>query len=121
MTRLRFVLLLLPLATLCAQSREIWVDAGQTLIANRFLGTDQIGEGSKNDLQLNNGFRFGVRFDVNQGERIGHEFQYANSRAQLQYNYEPGAPKLGSAINRLGYDLLGYFTRKRAKVRPFGA
>jgi opacity protein-like surface antigen len=121
MKRLRLFLLLVPIATVCAQSREIWVDAGQTLIANHFLGTDQIGEGSKNDLQLNNGFRFGVRFDVNQGEHIGHEFQYANSRAQLQYNYQPGEPKLGSAINRFGYDLLGYFTRRGSKLRPFGA
>ena len=121
MTRSLFFLSLGCAATLCAQSREIWADAGQTLISNNSLGTDQLTGGSKNDLQLNNGFRFGVRFDVSHGDHIGHEVQYVNSRAQIQYNYEPGTPKLGSAINRLGYDFLGYLTRKGSKVRPFGA
>lgn len=90
-------------------------------MSNNLLGTDQFVGGSKNDLQINNGFRFGVRFDVNQGVYVGHEALYINSRTQLQYNYESGAPKLGSAINRIGYDFLGYFTRKGSKIRPFGA
>jgi Outer membrane protein beta-barrel domain len=105
-----------------ARSHELWVDLGVTLVSNDKLGTDQVfgGSGSASDLQLNGGFRFGARFDLSEGNYIGHEFQYVNSRAPIQYNYEPGTPTLDAAVNRGGYNFLGYFTKKGSKVRPFG-
>jgi opacity protein-like surface antigen len=102
-----------------AQSREMWFSSGWSQMSNSNVGTDQLTGGSANDLKLKGGFLFAVRFDVNQGSHIGHEFQYVNSRAPLQYTYE-GPSQLGAAVNQGGYNFLGYFNGTESKVRVFG-
>jgi hypothetical protein len=100
-------------------SHEAWIGVGYTNISNGAIGTDQVTGGSANDLHLNGGTLVVVRFDFNQGEHLGHEFEFQDSRAQIQYNYEANA-KQGAALNRGGYNLLGYLNRKQSKVRVFG-
>jgi opacity protein-like surface antigen len=102
-----------------AQSGEFWFDAGASLLSNRGLGTDQSFRGSNDDVQLNNGFRFGFRFCFNQGDYFGHEVQYAYSRTQLQFN-DQGGTQYGMAIHQGGYNFLGYGTKEGGRVRPFG-
>jgi hypothetical protein len=82
------------------------------------MGTDQLTGGSAHDIELKGGYMFGARFAVNQGNHIGHEVEYLNSRTKLQYNYQGAS--LGGAMNQGGYNLLGYFNQREAPVRFFG-
>jgi hypothetical protein len=100
-------------------SREIWVDGGWSINSQNAIGTDQISGGSSNDLQVNGGALVAVRFDWNQGNHFGHEVQYMNGRMPIQYNYEENATE-GAALNRFGYNFLGYFSGRESKVRFFG-
>ena len=117
------VLLLLP-GALNAQSGELWLSAGASLLANTDLGSAS-ASGSSNDIHLGDGgFRIGLRLTLNTAGRWGHEFQYA-------YNYSffndrtgailgaPGSASMG--MNQFGYNVLYYFnaTNKEPKVRPF--
>jgi hypothetical protein len=102
------------------QSRAIWINAGGSLIGSGYIGTPQLTGGSSNDLKLTGGAMFTVRFDLAQGDHFGHEFQYLNSRMQVQYTYEPGAPQQGAAINQGEYNFLGYINKRESKVRVFG-
>jgi Outer membrane protein beta-barrel domain len=106
------------LQTSSSSSREIWVDGGWSVNSNNAIGTDQLSGGSLNDLQVTNGALVAVRFDLNQGNHIGHEFQYMNARMPIQLNYENAT--LDDALNRFGYNLLGYFNGRYSKVRFFG-
>jgi hypothetical protein len=100
-------------------SREIWVDGGWSINSNNAIGTDKISGGSPNDLQVTNGGVFAVRFDWNQGNHIGHEFQYMYARMPILSSSAQNTT-LGAALNRFGYNLLGYFNGRDSKVRLFG-
>jgi opacity protein-like surface antigen len=102
-----------------AQSGELWFDAGESLISNGGLGTDQVFGGSPNDVELTNGFRFGFRFGINTAGHFGHEIQYAYSRTQLKYN-DQGGIEQGMAIHQGGYNFLAYATSEGSRIRPFG-
>jgi len=102
-----------------AQSGEFWFDAGESIMSNSGLGTDQAVGGSKNDVSLDDGFRFGFRFCFNQGDYFGHEVQYAYSRTHLKFNDQAGA-EYGMAVHQGGYNFLGYGTKEGGRVRPFG-
>jgi hypothetical protein len=106
-----------------AQSGEIWVDAGASIFANKAIGaTDPAGDPS--DVQLDNGFRVGLRLALNSSRHFGHEFQYAYNHSTLHDstgNILPNDTSAGMGINQLGYNLLYYFnpTNENAKARPF--
>jgi hypothetical protein len=102
-----------------AQYGEIWVSAGQNLLRNAGLGTTaQIG-GTKDDVSLTDGFRFGFRIAFNGDGRTGHEMQYAYNRTQLQFGTGATASKQGMAVHMGGYNYLLYANREGARVRPF--
>jgi opacity protein-like surface antigen len=102
------------------QSRAIWVNGGGSVLGSSYIGTPQLTGGGADDLQLKGGALFTVRFDLNQGNHFGHEFQYLNSRMQVQYSYEPGTPQQGAAINQGGYNFIGYVNKKESRARFFG-
>jgi hypothetical protein len=97
----------------------IWVNGGWSLISSGAIGTDQLTGGASNDLQAKGGALFTIRFDADKGNHIGHEIGYMNSRMPLQYNYEAGVPNVGAAINRGGYNFLGYLNGRESRVRFF--
>jgi hypothetical protein len=114
---------LLP-GALHAQSGELWLSAGASLLANTALGSAS-PSGSSNDEHLGDaGFRIGLRLTLNTAGRWGNEFQYA-------YNYSYfddrtgailGSPSsAGMGMNQFGYNVLYYFnaTNQEPKVRPF--
>ena len=103
-------------ASAWGQSGEVWFSAGSSILSNKGLGS-LTPAGTKDDVQLDDGFRFGFRFGFNMGEHLGHEIQYAYSRTHLLIsNTDTG----GMAIHQGGYNLLGYLTRDGSRVRPFG-
>jgi opacity protein-like surface antigen len=118
MTKLLVLLALTFAGNIWAQSGEFWFDAGASILSNNGIGTDLTAGGKKNDVQLNNGFRFGFRFCFNQGDFWGHEVQYAYSRTQLQYN-DQDAPTQGMAIHQGGYNFLVYPIKEGSRIRPF--
>ena len=103
-----------------ARLRDIWVNVGWSAMSTSYIGTDQLTGGSAHDLQVKSGAVFAVRFDLSQGEHIGYEFQYRNSRMPLQYNYAQGAPQLQAAINEGGYSFVAYLNGRESRARFFG-
>src|SRR6266446_5426246 len=119
MTKLLILLAVMFAGNAWAQAGEFWFDAGESLLSNNGIGTDQALGGTSKDVELDNGFRFGFRFCFNQGNFWGHEVQYAYSRAHLKFNDQGGAEQ-GMAIHQGGYNFLGYLTKEGSRVRPFG-
>jgi opacity protein-like surface antigen len=107
-----------------AQSGELWVSAGASLLANTALGS-ATPTGSSNDEHLGyGGFRVGLRLTLNTAGRWGHEFQYGYTYSYFNDRTGAilGAPgSTGMGTNQLGYNVLYYFnaTNGEPKVRPF--
>lgn len=119
MTKLIAVLALAFSSAAWAQTGELWVSGGQSLLSNSGLGTEQSTGGTKDDVQLTDGFRFGFRFGFNQGNHYGHEIQYSYNRTNLKFNGQNGSEQ-GMAYHQSGYNLLYYLTPEGSKFRPFG-
>ena len=106
-----------------AQSGEIWVSAGASLFSNRDIGATS-PDGNLSDVQLDHGFRLGLRLGLNSSRHFGHEFQYAYNHSTLNDqtgNILPDSTSAGMGINQLGYNLLYYLNaaNEDAKARPF--
>jgi hypothetical protein len=119
---LAFLLLALS-GALQAQSGELWVSGGGSILAGKNFGSPSDG-GPQDDVRLGDGFRAGIRFAFNSSGRFGHELQYAYNRTTLSDATgvvlgDPGSA--GMAIHQGGYNLLYYFhaTREEQKVRAF--
>jgi opacity protein-like surface antigen len=72
---------------------------------------------------LNNGWLFGFRMTINQGDWFGHEFGYTYNRTALDFR-APGSTSAssgatGMAIHRSGYNFLLYAVPEGKKIRPF--
>jgi opacity protein-like surface antigen len=120
MRKLLPAVLLVLSAPVFAQSFEAFFSAGQGLLSNSGLGTDQPFGGSPNDVQLTDGFRFALRMGFNNADSyFGHEVQYAYQRTQLKYNDEGGVEQ-GMAVHNGGYNFLVYATKEGSRIRPFG-
>jgi hypothetical protein len=102
-----------------AQTGELWVNFGESLLSNSGIGTTSLFGGTSNDIKLTDGFRFGFRFGFNQGEHFGHEIGYAYNRTQFQINNPPPTSQQGMAIHQSGYNFLYYLISDKSKIRPF--
>jgi opacity protein-like surface antigen len=123
MNKLLPVLLTILPGALWAQSREVWLSGGASLLANTDLGSPS-PDGSSNDAHLGNGFRISLRLTLNTANRFGHEFQYAYNSSSLTDSTATILPTTNSqsmGINQFGYNFLYYVkaTNEGAKVRPF--
>lgn len=119
------------------QAGEIWFNFGESLLQNSGLGTDLAFSNSSNDIKLDNGYRFGFRFNFNVGDHYGAEVGYAFNHTALDFNpaaaaaigVGPGVAPVGSSsgstslsmhMHQGTFDGLYYpFTTDKAKVRPF--
>jgi hypothetical protein len=115
MKKLAVVLVLACAGSAWGQSFEVWFNGGQSLMSNKGLGTLNAIGGTKDDVTLEDGFRFSFRMTLNNDNRFGHEVQYAYSRTQLNIS---GVGQ-GMAIHEGGYNFLLYATHEGTRVRPF--
>lgn len=115
MRKLAVMLFLACASSAWGQLFEVWFNGGQSLLSNKGLGTLAASGGSKNDVTLEDGFRFSFRMTLNNESHFGHEVQYAYSRTQLNIL---GAEQ-GMAIHQGGYNFLIYATPEGTRVRPF--
>ena len=115
MRKLAVVLFLACAGSAWGQLFEVWFNGGQSLLSNKGLGTLAPSGGSKNDVTLEDGFRFSFRMTLNNESHFGHEVQYAYSRTQLNIS----GSKQGMAIHQGGYNFLIYATPEGTRVRPF--
>ncbi len=102
-----------------AQYGEIWFSAGQNFFTNNGLGTTSTVGGTKDDVSLQNGFRFGFRIGFNGDGLSGHEVQYAYNRTQLQFGQGATATRQGMAVHMGGYNYLLYANHEGNRIRPF--
>ncbi len=102
-----------------AQVGEFWFSAGESIIENKNIGTVDPVAGTPGDYQLGNGFRFGFRFDLNTGDRVGYELSYMYSRSQLQDTIPGQQSSTGFGIHTVSGDALYHFVKRDSKVRPF--
>lgn len=106
-----------------AQSGEVWLDAGASILATSDIGSPS-PSGNSNDDHLDSGFRVGLRFTYNSAGRFGHELQYAYNHTSLDDRtgllIPPGSSST-AGINQFGYNLLYYLNNaaEEARVRPF--
>ena len=115
MKKLAMVLFLACASSAWGQLFEVWFNGGQSLLSNKGLGTLSTIGGSKNDVQLEDGFRFSFRMTLNNESHFGHEVQYAYSRTKLNIS----GVEQGMAIHQGGYNFLLYGTKEGTRVRPF--
>lgn len=115
MKKLAVVLFLAGASSAWGQLFEVWFNGGQSLLSNKGLGSFS-PTGTKNDLALEDGFRFSIRMALNNESHFGHEVQYAYSRTKLD---QPGAASEGMAIHQGGYNFLLYATPEGTRIRPF--
>jgi hypothetical protein len=104
---------------LWAQTGEFWFSYGRSLLSNNGIGTDQAFSGTANDVQLDDGYRFSLRFGFNQGSHFGHEIGYAFNHTQLQFNDQNPVVKEAMHFHQSGYNFLYYLTSDKLRVRPF--
>ena len=117
-------LLLLSFSSeLWAQSGEVWLSGGASILSHRDIGSPS-PDGAPDDVQLDHGFRVGFRLGYNSAGHIGHEIQYAYNRSSFSDNTgtilpDPGSE--GTAIHQAGYNILYYLTPANdgARARPF--
>ena len=108
-------LLFLAAGSAWGQYGELWFSAGQSFMNSAGLGSTSPA-GNKDDVKLDNGFRFGFRIGFNGDTIFGHEFQYAYSRTRLlAFGDDLG----GMAVHTGGYNYLIYATQEGTRVRPF--
>jgi hypothetical protein len=110
-------------SALWAQSGEMWLSGGASLLSRRDIGSP-FPDGAPDDVRLDHGFRVGFRFGYNSAGHIGHEIQYAYNRSVFKDNTGTILPDTGSAgtgIHQGGYNFLYYLiaTNEGAKARPF--
>jgi len=115
MKKLLVVLFLAGASSAWAQYGELWFNAGQSFMSNGGLGSTS-PTGNKDDVKLDDGFRFGFRIGFNGDTIFGHEFQYAYSRTHLLAN---GQDFGGMAVHTGGYNFLVYATPEGTRFRPF--
>lgn len=101
-----------------AQYGELWFSAGQSLMTNAGLGM-LTADGSNNDIELTDGFRFGFRFAINKDGHTGYEIMYAYSRTHLRYNYPDGPVEQGMGVHTGGLNYMVYATPLEMRIRPF--
>ncbi|HEY2844385.1 MAG TPA: outer membrane beta-barrel protein [Bryobacteraceae bacterium] len=115
MKKLVVVLFLAGATSAWGQLFEVWFNGGQSIMTNKGLGTVATIGGSKDDVQLEDGFRFSIRMALNNEGHFGHEVQYAYSRTQLNVL----GVEQGMAIHQGGYNFLLYATPEGTRIRPF--
>ena len=115
MKKLAVVLFLAGASSAWGQLFEVWFNGGQSLLSNKGLGTLSSVGGTKDDVTLEDGFRFSLRMTLNNESHFGHEVQYAYSRTKLNISGQ----EQGMAIHQGGYNFLLYATNEGTRVRPF--
>jgi len=115
MKKLLMVVFLAGASSAWGQYGELWFNAGESIMSNGGLGSSS-PTGNKDDVKLDNGFRFGFRIGFNGDTIFGHEFQYAYSHTHLLAN---GQDLGGMAVHTGGYNFLIYATPEGTRVRPF--
>jgi outer membrane protein W len=100
-----------------AQSGEFWFSAGESIMEHKGIGSLDPVQGSPNDFQLGNGFRFGFRGDLDTGEHLGYELSYFYSRSSLMDH--PDNVSTGFGMHTVSVDALWHFIKRDSRVRPF--
>jgi hypothetical protein len=119
------VLIIAVSGTLLAQSQEAWISGGASILAGGNIGSPTPG-GDIGDVQLDNGFRVGVRLDYNTAGHVGHEIQYAYNRTNFvdnTGNILPAAGIAGMGLHQFGYNFLYYphALTEGSRIRAYAA
>jgi opacity protein-like surface antigen len=120
MTRWILALALCASTHAFAQVAEFSVSGGQSRLRNNGIGTLSTTGGTKDDVQLRDGFRLGFRLTLNNWRFFGHEFGYGYNRTQFRIAGSP-PQDYGTAIHQGFYDFLVYAAPEGKRVRPFAA
>lgn len=104
----QILLLVMSAGMMLGQSGEFNFHAGTSRFTSR-----ELGPGSA----LDNGWLFGFRITLNQGDWLGHEFGYQYNRTGLVLS--PATQGQGMGVHRSFYSALLYATGEGKRVRPF--
>ncbi len=111
------VVLIASAAFAPAQVAEVGAFGGVSRLSNSDIGSLSTIPGDP-QLKLDDGWRFGFRFTINNWRFFGNEFGYAYNRTHLDFGE---GEKQGMAIHQGFYNFLGYALPEGSVIRPFGA
>jgi len=111
------------------QAGEFWFNYGESLFQNSGLGTIAAFS-NNNDIKLDNGYRFGFRFDFNIGDHYGAEVGYAFNHTDLDFTGASATAitgvanspnqSIGMHMHQVAFNGMYYpLTSDKAKARPF--
>jgi len=103
---------------LAAQVFEVGPHGGVSRLSSRNIGSIQGATAGdpRSDVELKDGWRFGVRGTLNTTRFTGYEFGYAYNRTKLLIG---GQDSGGMAIHQGLFNFLLYGTPEGTRVRPF--
>jgi opacity protein-like surface antigen len=104
--------------TAFAQIGELFLSFGQGTTRNKSLGDFSAQVGAPFQLEQKGGFRFAVRFAINNEGYFGHEFGYAYNRGKVEESTS-GLEQFGMSMHQGMYNFLLYGTREGTRIRPF--
>ena len=111
--------LLVPAALpVSAQVFEVGFHGGVSRLSSRNIGSVQSAAAGdpRQDAELKDGWRFGVRATLKSGRFTGYEFGYAYNRTKLTLG---GKDAGGMAIHQGLFNYLLYATPEGKRIRPF--
>lgn len=111
-------LLAATVVPLSAQVFEVGFHGGVSRLSSRTIGSipGATAGDPRSDVELKDGWRFGVRATLNSGRFTGYEFGYAYNRTKLLIS---GQDNGGMAIHQGMFNYVLYATPEGTRVRPF--
>jgi len=103
-------------ATASAQSAELGLTAGWSVLNDSGIGSLTSFEGGTAPVGLGDGVRIGARWATNSWVFLGHEFSYAYQRSSLAIGDQPSQ---GMTVQNIYYNFVAHATPEGTVVRPF--
>jgi len=112
------VLIAATVVPLSAQVFEVGFHGGVSRLSSRNIGSipGATAGDPRSDVELKDGWRFGVRATLNSGRFTGYEFGYAYNRTKLLI---AGQDSGGMAIHQGLFNYMLYATPEGTRIRPF--
>ncbi|MDA1313163.1 MAG: outer membrane beta-barrel protein [Acidobacteria bacterium] len=110
------VLCAVSAATASAQSAELGLTVGRSVLNSSGIGSLTSFEAGTTPAGLGDGVRIGARWVTNSWVFLGHEFSYAYQRSSLKIGDQPAR---GMTVQNMYYNFVAHATPEGTVVRPF--
>jgi len=99
-----------------AQSAEVSLNAGESMLRNKSLGNLTASDNTVAGADFGTNFHLSLKMTLNSWKFFGQEFGYNYNRGSIK---AAGSDVGGMPVHQGFYDLLAYATKEGKKIRPF--